>query len=40
MRAKDTFEKFMSIEDKNYKKEMKEKNLKQIRRETFNMPLI
>lgn len=40
MRVNDTFEKFMVLEDKNYKKKMKEEKLKQVRRETFNLPLI
>ena len=40
MRIKDSFEKFMAIEDKNYKKEMQEKNEKRVRREMYNMSIM
>jgi len=37
MRIKDSFEKFLAIEDKNYKKEMQERNEEKVRREMYNM---
>lgn len=40
MRVKDTFEKFMAIEDKNYKKEMQERNEKRVRREMYNISMM
>ena len=40
MRIKDSFEKFMAIEDKNYKKEVQERNEKRVRREMYNMSMM
>ena len=40
MRVKDSFEKFLAIEDKNYKKEMQERNEKRVKREMYNMSIM
>ncbi|MGM0437191.1 MAG: hypothetical protein ACQEQD_02850 [Bacillota bacterium] len=37
MRIKDSFEKYLAIEDKNYKREMQERNQEKVKREMFNM---
>lgn len=40
MRVKDSFEKFLAIEDKNYKKQMQERSEEKVKREMYNMSLM
>jgi len=37
MRIKDNFEKFLAIEDRNYKREMQERSHEKVKREMLNM---
>ncbi|MGM0409647.1 MAG: hypothetical protein ACQEQF_02700 [Bacillota bacterium] len=40
MRLKDSFEKFLAIEDKNYKKELNRENDRKLKQEMHNTPFI
>ena len=40
MRMKDNFERFLSIEDNDYKRKMQKRNKNRVKQEMFNMPFI
>ena len=37
MRKRDNFERFLAIEDKNYRREMKRKAMEQVKRDSLNI---